>query len=98
MMGSIEVLESATVQPDISYAPDHDKYLARTRHRLRTEQLPGTVPEGFPKKLVSDFVWEGNDLVGKYDWVYELSQAEVREIEDALKHFKSILVLQKIAS
>jgi len=89
-MGSIEVQQSPAVQPDISYAPDHNKYLARTRHRLETEKLPKIVPEGFPKKLFSDFVWEGKDLEGKYEWVYELKAAEVKEIEDALKHFKCI--------
>lgn len=86
-MGSIEV-GSPLGQPDIGYAPDHDKFLARTRRRFETEQIPKTLPEGFPKKLVSDLVWEGKDLKVKYQWVYELNQEEVAEIESALQHFK----------
>jgi len=82
-------------QPDISYAPDWEKYLLRTKRRLESEEeklhLKG-LPAGFPRKLESSFVWEGKDLVeGKYQWVYELSEPEVDEIEKALRHFKCVV-------
>lgn len=76
------------VQPDISYAPDLEKYQARTERRLASEDLNSTLPDGFPRKLVSDLVWEGKELEGTFQWVYELNEAEIKEIEDALKHFK----------
>jgi hypothetical protein len=76
-------------QPDIDYAPDLDKYIARTQRRLQKEPLHHyPLPEGFPKSLVSDFVWEGKGLEKTYQWIYELNQEEIVEIEDALKHFK----------
>ncbi|EHL03125.1 hypothetical protein M7I_0817 [Glarea lozoyensis 74030] len=77
-------------QPDIDYAPDLDKYLARTQRRLQKEPLhEQPLPEGFPKTLVSDFVWEDQDLEKTYQWVYELNDQEIAEIEEALGHFKS---------
>jgi hypothetical protein len=77
-----------TGQPDIDYAPDLDKYLARTQRRLQKEPLHlQPLPEGFPKTLVSDFVWEGKDLEKTYQWVYELNEQEISEIEEALSHF-----------
>jgi hypothetical protein len=78
-----------TGQPDIDYAPNFDKYLARTQRRLQQEPLhQQPLPEGFPKTLVSDFVWEGKDLEKTYQYVYELSAEEIREIEEAVRHFK----------
>ena len=81
-------IPQAGVQPDISYAPDFEKYQARTKQRLASGNLNSGLPEGFPRKLDSDLVWEGKDLEGAFQWVYELSEAEIQEIEDALKHFK----------
>ncbi|EME86378.1 uncharacterized protein MYCFIDRAFT_89106 [Pseudocercospora fijiensis CIRAD86] len=77
-------------QPDIGYAPDLDKYLARVNRRRATEQLSHDLPEGFPKELVSDLVWDGKDIAQKYNVVYELNGAELDEIEAGLKHFKSL--------
>lgn len=82
------VLSSSNVQPDIGYAPDLDKYNARTRRRFETEIISKSLPEGFPKKLTSDLVWEGQDLASRYDWVLELDKTDLEEIEEALRHFK----------
>jgi hypothetical protein len=75
-------------QPDIAYTPDFDKYQARTNKRLATEKLDRSLPPGFPEKLKSDFVWEGQNVAEKYDWVYELNEKEKTEIEQALEYFK----------
>lgn len=83
-------------QPDISYAPDPEKFAARTRRRHETEQLEKTLPIGFPKKLVSDLVWEGRDIDGKYKWTYELNTEEVEEIEAGLAHFQGMPRLYRI--
>lgn len=74
-------------QPDIEYTPNIDKWRSRTERRLQTENLTKDLPNGFPKKLVSDLVWEGRELEGRYDWTYELNEAELDEIENALAHF-----------
>ena len=75
-------------QPDIDYTPNLDKYRARVKRRKETEKLEKTLPEGFPKKLQSNLVWDGNDIVSRYKWTYELNEHEIEEIEDALNHFK----------
>jgi len=75
-------------QPDIGYSPDHKKYLDRTQRRRDTENLNGSLPPGFPRQLNSDLVWDGTSLASKYDWNYRLSEADLGEIEAALKHFK----------
>ncbi|KAL6157916.1 hypothetical protein ACJQWK_07660 [Exserohilum turcicum] len=77
-------------QPDIGYAPDLDKYLARVAHRKATEELPSQLPEGFPRKLKSELVWDGSTIGDQYNFVYEVNAEELEEIEDALKHFKSL--------
>jgi hypothetical protein len=75
-------------QPDITYTPDFDKYQVRTKKRLTTEKLAQSLPDGFPSKLESDFVWEGETVNKSYDWVYELGAKDVAELEAALEHFK----------
>ncbi len=75
-------------QPDIGYAPDHDKYLARIKKRRETEQLDKSLPLGFPSKLASELVWDGNTLAENYDWNYVLTAADIEEIERALGLFK----------
>jgi hypothetical protein len=76
-------------QPDISYHPDHTKYLQRTARRLaENPNLPKTpLPEGFPERVDGPIVWEGKDWKDEDQWVYHLSQAELKEINDALTHF-----------
>jgi hypothetical protein len=77
-------------QPDIAYHPDWEKYQARTARRLETEDLPKTLPPGFPAELKGDLVWEGDTLAEKYDWTYVLSVGQLDEIDKALIHFKSL--------
>ncbi|KAH7072658.1 hypothetical protein BKA63DRAFT_48091 [Paraphoma chrysanthemicola] len=76
-------------QPDIGYKPDYDKYLARVKSRLATEQLNSTLPDGFPAQLHSDLVWDNSDIASRYSWAYELSTEDVEELVSALQHFKS---------
>lgn len=76
-------------QPDIQYLPDPIKYAARTKRRQQ-EDLPRTLPEGFPQKLDSDLAWDGKDLAQVYDWNYHLTEDDLKEVEDALQHFKGM--------
>ena len=85
----------AAIQPDISYEPDFDKYQSRTKRRLQDEDTLKPLPDGFPRKLESDLVWEGKDFPlpgsGNEPWVYNLSADELKEIDLALDYFKSTL-------
>lgn len=75
-------------QPDIACAPDLEKWQARTQRRQQTETLATSLPDGFPDKLASDLVWDGNTVAETYDWNYVLTDADVVEIDAALGHFK----------
>ncbi|KAJ0426714.1 hypothetical protein BJY00DRAFT_320369 [Aspergillus carlsbadensis] len=79
-------------QPDIQYLPDAIKYAARTKRRLQNEDLPRTLPEGFPAKLESELVWDGKNLAESYDWNYHLTKEDIEEVEAALAHFKGLNV------
>jgi hypothetical protein len=76
-------------QPDISYAPDREKWSTRTAQRLAEDPtlLSIPFPEGFPRKLDSPLVWEGKDWKNESQWVYNLSPAELKEIDEAVRHF-----------
>lgn len=78
-------------QPDISYHPDVENWHNRTARRLAEDpSLPKTaLPEGFPKKLDSPLVWQGSDWKNEQEWVYNLNTEQLKEIDDAVKHFKS---------
>jgi hypothetical protein len=79
-------------QPDIEYHPDEAKYRARTTRRLTDNPDLANVPlpDGFPQKVEGPIVWEGKDWTGEEQWVYDLSDAELEEISNALTHFKSL--------
>ncbi|KAK6525436.1 hypothetical protein TWF694_005573 [Orbilia ellipsospora] len=81
-------------QPDIGYSPDLEKYRARTALRLRAEpELPkAPLPAGFPTKVEGPLVWKGNDWTDESQWVYNLNEAELQEIDAAVVHFKSLEV------
>jgi hypothetical protein len=80
--------EPSVGNPDIAYLPDWEKYQARTKKRLATEKLDQSLPAGFPSKLKSDLVWDGESIQGQYEWVYELNADDLVEVEEALQHFK----------
>ncbi|PWY83565.1 TfdA family oxidoreductase [Aspergillus heteromorphus CBS 117.55] len=77
------------VQPDIQYHPDFAKYTARSQRRVEAEPLPKTLPAGFPAQLNSPLVWEGEDIEKRDDWFYRLNDAQLDEIDQGLKEFKS---------
>lgn len=77
-------------QPDISYHPDEAKYLARTARRLAEDpSLPDVpLPDGFSPGVEGPIVWDGGDWTSEDQWVYQLSGAELKEIDAALEYFK----------
>lgn len=86
--------EVAPVQPDIGYHPDVEKYLARSKRRLaENPDLPNVaLPPGFPQRVDGPIVWKGADWRGEEQWVYRLDGSELKEIDDALQHFKGVPV------
>jgi hypothetical protein len=77
-------------QPDISYTPNLETYQQRTQRRIKTEQLPRTLPDGFPQKLESPLAWDGSTVSETYQWSYQLTDQDIDEIHRALDHFKSL--------
>ena len=99
MAAAVQVMRPGPVgQPDIDYAPNVEKYQARVKRRTEGERLNSSLPAGFPSRLDSPLVWDGADIATKYNWVYELNEDEVAEIEAALAHFKCLSVQMVLQS
>ncbi|KAJ5166932.1 uncharacterized protein N7482_005713 [Penicillium canariense] len=88
-MSNVATITKAA-QPDIQYHPDYVKYQERTHRRRETESLQPSVPAGFPQKLTSPLVWEGKDIEKRTDWIYQLSDSQLDEIDGALQGFKAL--------
>lgn len=85
-MAAAQVLRPT--QPDIQYHPDYEKYQARSQRRKDTEDLSKILPDGFPQQLSSTLVWEGKDVEQRDDWILRLNEAQLDELDQALKSFK----------
>lgn len=81
--------DTVTKQPDIPYHPDREKWYQRTARRLAEDpSLPQTpLPKGFPQQVQSPLLWEGGDWNDESQWVYNLTEEHLKEIEEAVKHF-----------
>ncbi|CAA7264108.1 unnamed protein product [Cyclocybe aegerita] len=88
----VEVVIDTPKQPEIDYHPNEAQWKARTARRLAEDpSLPQTaLPAGFPKKLESPLVWDEKDWTDASQWEYKLSAEQLKEIDDAVKHFKSL--------
>lgn len=77
-------------QPQIEYHPNEEQYRARTTRRLAENPslTKSALPKGFPQKVESPLVWEGKDFKDESEWVYELTHDQLKEIDDAVKHFR----------
>ncbi|KAF8191506.1 hypothetical protein K438DRAFT_1590870 [Mycena galopus ATCC 62051] len=82
----------APVQPDIEYHPDEAKFRARTARRLAEDPtLPQRpLPAGYPPSIEGPIVWEGKDWTDESQWVYNLTEEHLAEIDQALAHFESL--------
>jgi len=90
---------SAEAQPDIAYHPDEAKWRARTARRLTENPTLPTqpLPEGFPQQVDGPIVWEGKDFIDEDQWIVNLTENQLHEIDGALRHFQSMtsLVIRK---
>ncbi|KAJ5559924.1 hypothetical protein N7513_002323 [Penicillium frequentans] len=83
-------LGTRPAEPLLQYRPDRSQYEERGRLRKETEDLPSTLPPGFPARLESPLVWDGKEMQKRTDWIYELNDTQLAEIDSALKNFKAL--------
>ena len=92
-MSQTTTVTLAPSQPDISYHPSWENYIARRDRRVQTELLARTLPTGFPAKLHSPLVWEDADFKDEAEWTLTLKDEQWVEIEEALAFFKGNLTI-----
>lgn len=77
--------------PDIDLIPSFEKYEARVERLSKTHPFHDTtLPPGFPKKFEAQRAWVGSDFADEIDYVYQLSEIEIGEIEAALLYFQQV--------
>jgi hypothetical protein len=77
------------VRPDIEWMPSYQTYLDRVERLAKWEQdLPKTVPDGWPIQVDLPRVWSGVDFKDTEKYVLKFTGNEIVEIEAALAHFK----------
>jgi len=74
---------------DISWQPDYSKFVERSK-RLESARSETKLPEGWPSRLESSLVWDGNEINGEDDYVYHLTSDELEELTAAIRHFKGL--------
>ncbi|KAF4468525.1 Clavaminate synthase [Fusarium albosuccineum] len=78
-------------RPDIEWYPNYDTHQARVERLAKSaHDRPETVPEGFPRQIVSPRVWTGSDFVDKDKYRVQLSADDIQEIRAALEYFKGL--------
>jgi hypothetical protein len=80
-------------RPSIAFQPNWTDYLARA-NRLAAQRSPSEIhvlPEGFPKAITGARAWSGQDVSGLEDFVIQLTDAHIAEIESGLKYFKGMV-------
>lgn len=94
----VPVTTEAAKQPDIEYHPNEEKWKARTARRLAEDPalVKTPLPAGFPQKLDSPLVWEGKDWKDPETWEYTLSDEQLQEIDDAVKHFNGMYLVFRL--
>ena len=84
----------ATIErpPVISFHPDVEDFSARTTATLRklhSLRITPSTPKGWPLAVDSPMTWTASDFEDESKFLYHLSDGEKKEIDSALKHFRS---------
>jgi hypothetical protein len=80
-------LRSCSTGPDIEWNPCFDTYLNRVEHLFKLHaNRPKTVPGGFPAQIDAPWAWSGSEI--GFNFVFQLSNEDIKEVEDALRYFK----------
>jgi hypothetical protein len=78
------------VQPQgaqISYLPSLSQYRERTTRRLKINDLPLQVPQGWPTKVDYPMAWVDGSFKSQ-SFIWQLAQETIDEIGAALQYFK----------
>ena len=86
-MATADVIQPTA--PSLSYDPDFDDYNQRKERRLAPETIAKDLPAGFPPKFETPSAWKGSDWTDDSKFVYSFSTEDIRQIDEALTHFKS---------
>ena len=79
-------------RPSIAFQPNWADYLARA-NKLAAQRSPSEIhelPEGFPKAITGARAWSGQDVSGLEEFVIQLTDTHIAEIESGLKYFKGM--------
>lgn len=63
-----------------------------------TSQQTDALPKGFPAKLDTKLAWVGSDFKDSETYFYQLTQADLAEISQAITHFKSTSSINLVTS
>jgi hypothetical protein len=58
-------------------------------HRQHAAESPG-LPARFPGSLDCELAWTGQQFTRESDYVCHLAEADIQEVEDALRYFKGM--------
>lgn len=88
-----KVLNSTAVNigAKIDWVPSWTVYRERVARRLKQGLPAAALPQEFPKHVAGPACWSAAD-VNPIELVRTLSEAQVAEIEDALAHFKGLML------
>jgi hypothetical protein len=78
--------------PNIQWYPSFTMYRARIEALagLRSS-MPKRVPDGYPDAVAKPWVWSGKELASREgEYVIHLDQADIKEIEEALRSFTKL--------
>lgn len=76
--------------PDIDWVPSFENFMARVGRLSKTQHVRTmALPPGFPERIEAPRAWAGQEFSEK-SYIYVLSEAEVKEIEEALDYFKGL--------
>lgn len=71
------------------YYPDLEAHLKRTKAAALSTGIPGSLPAGWPSSIKGPEVWTGADFNDESTFVMQLDEADLLEIQSALRHFLS---------
>ncbi|SLM34574.1 Taurine catabolism dioxygenase TauD/TfdA [Lasallia pustulata] len=79
-------------RPSIRFQPSWEDYSARSKRVTRQRSnFPGeALPEGFPPLITGPRTWSGRDIATPDKFTFQLSSADLAEIESALAQFKDL--------
>jgi len=86
------VISSHIPGPEIQWDPSYATYQSRVEMLSQLQfPRPQAVPTGFPKVVDAPWVWEGSTFRNDQDYILQLNEKDLQEIDEAVNYFKSKL-------